>query len=131
MYTTIFFSNQIQTKCFDDITYRIRPIYFCGLNRIKEQLVIHWDTTLRRLRTQLIQFISNNIKDTPDKEVQIIVQISSKRLQCSCKKIGAFYKFIPLFLAFAYFVWTKGWVDEADEWSGAITTPSIGGRPGF
>lgn len=37
--------------------------------RIKEQLVIHWDTTLRRLRTQLIQFISNNIKDTQEKEV--------------------------------------------------------------
>lgn len=47
----------------------IPPIYCKYFNRIKEQLVIHWDTTLRRLRTQLIQFISNNIKDTQEKEV--------------------------------------------------------------
>lgn len=31
--------------------------------------MIHWDTTLKRFRTQLIQFISNNIKDTQEKEV--------------------------------------------------------------
>lgn len=47
----------------------IPPIYFKYCHRIKEQLVIHWDTTLRRFRTQLIQFISNNIKDTQEKEV--------------------------------------------------------------
>lgn len=47
----------------------IPPIYFKYCHRIKEQLVIHWDTTLKRFRTQLIQFISNNIKDTQEKEV--------------------------------------------------------------
>lgn len=34
--------------------------------------MIHWDTTLRRFRTQLIQFISNNIKDTQEKELSRI-----------------------------------------------------------
>ncbi|XP_033728126.1 plectin-like [Pecten maximus] len=38
-------------------------------HRVKEQMIVHWDTTLKRLRTQLTQFITNSIDDTPSSEM--------------------------------------------------------------
>ncbi|XP_021351800.1 dystonin-like isoform X3 [Mizuhopecten yessoensis] len=38
-------------------------------HRIKEQMIVHWDTTLKRLRTQLTQFLTNSIDDTPSSEM--------------------------------------------------------------
>lgn len=108
----------------------IPPIYFKYCHRIKEQLVIHWDTTLRRFRTQLIQFISNNIKDTQEKEVmtrytyQFLPQYTAwffcilciSYFNASLKDLKDYiFICVLLFPAFPYFVRTEGRADAADE----------------
>ena len=44
--------------------------------RLREQMVIHWDTSVKRLCTQLTQFMSNCITDTPQSEVNIFEFLS-------------------------------------------------------
>ncbi|ESO82078.1 hypothetical protein LOTGIDRAFT_237159 [Lottia gigantea] len=46
------------------------PTSFLKAEKLREQLVVHWDTTLKRLRSHLMQFMAIISKETQSRELQ-------------------------------------------------------------
>ena len=44
-------------------------------NRAKDQLLVNWETSIKRVRTQLTQFLTQSAEDTTVKEVCLGIKL--------------------------------------------------------